>query len=131
MFRTLLKFGCIALLSVACIIGFNTTGARAAVVITGTVGAKAYLITGSTINTKAHSNVKITFVDNTGGTNVALCSGTSAQVASNTCGTQLNDSGGPGFIFLTLIDVATLNGLQLYAIREAGSTPASFTLTIE
>jgi hypothetical protein len=43
----------------------------------------------------------------------------------------LSDSGGPGFVFLTIIDAATLNGMQLYVLRAVGSAAAEFTLTIE
>jgi hypothetical protein len=45
--------------------------------------------------------------------------------------TQLNNSGGPGFRFLTIVDAASLNGKQLYIIREVGINPASFSFAIE
>ena len=122
----------IAMLCAAGAIGFHTASAQAQVTITDTIGSSgSFLISGSPIKTTTHSNVKITFVDKTTGTNVALCAGSAAQISSNTCGIQLSDSGGPSDIFLTIIDIADLNGLVLYALRESGTANAEFTLTIE
>jgi hypothetical protein len=50
---------------------------------------------------------------------------------SGTCPTRISDSGGPGFVFLTIVDAASLNGKLLYVIRVVGINPASFKLTIE
>jgi len=106
--------------------------AQAQITITGTVGVGGkYLVTGSTVSNKTHAVLKMSFKDTTAGTNLALCSGTVAQFTAGTCGTQLNDSGGPSFTFLTIIDAADLNGLQLYVLYEVGTAPASFSLTIE
>lgn len=110
--------------------GLACTPARAAVIITGTTGAK-FLLTGSPITTTTHSNLKISFGDNTPGTNLELCAGTGADFSAGTCAIRLSDSGGPGFVFLTIIDAATLNGMQLYVLRAVGSAAAEFTLTIE
>jgi hypothetical protein len=60
-----------------------------------------------------------------------LCAGTAAQFAAATCGTRLNDSGGPGFTFLTIVDAASLNGKLLYIIKAVGEGAASFVFTIE
>ena len=100
--------------------------------IKGTVGDSGkYLLTGSAVTSPIHSLLKMTFETTTSGHNLSLCSGTVAQFNAGTCGTFLNGSGGPGFKFLTIVDAATLNGLQLYVILNVGSAPASFTVLIE
>ena len=107
-----------------------TTRAHA-LTVTGTVGAKKYLLTGSIVKTTAHNLVKISFETTTPGNNLSLCAGTTADFVAGVCAVQLNGSGGPGFTFLTIIDAADLNGLQLYVIQNVGINPASFTVTIE
>lgn len=122
------------LVSVACAVAMVfvvVRNANALTVITGTVGSK-YLLTGSAVNvTNGNAILKITFEVTTPGENLALCAGTPAEFVAGTCGTQLNDSGGPGFTFLTIVDAASLNGKQLYIIREVGVNPAGFLFTIE
>jgi len=104
-----------------------------ALTLTGTVGGTStkYLLTGSAVNVSTNAVFKISFETTTTGDNLALCAGTSADFAAGRCATQLNDSGGPGFIFLTIVDAASLNGKQLYIIKEVGINPASFSFTIE
>jgi hypothetical protein len=102
------------------------------ITITGTVPADGkYLVTGTPISTpNPGSLIKLTFENNTAGTNVALLSGTLADFTAGT-GTQLSDSGGPGFVFLSIVDSATLAGKILYAKRLVGTAAAHFTLNID
>jgi hypothetical protein len=105
-----------------------------ALTITGTVGPGAgakYLLTGSAVNVTTNAVFKMSFETVTAGENLALCAGSTADFAAGRCATLLNDSGGPGFRFLTIVDAASLNGKQLYIIKEVGINPASFTFTIE
>jgi hypothetical protein len=90
-----------------------------------------FLISGAPINSKATIPLRIFFVDNTAGTNVQLCAGTTAQFSAGTCGTVLSDSGGPCCTFVTVIDARELDGLNFYVKRVVGTAPAQFTLTIE
>lgn len=105
--------------------------AHALTVITGTMSSKQYLLSGSPVNVTANVVLKITFETATPGNNLSLCTGTAAEFEAGTCGTQLNNSGGPGFTFLTIVDAASLNGKFLYVIRNVGSGAASFVFTIE
>jgi hypothetical protein len=75
--------------------------------------------------------LKLSFEDNTPGTNLQLCAGTMAQFTSGVVGIQLSDSGGPGFVFLIVIDAAKLNGLVIYVLHAAGTVNANFTLTVD
>jgi len=105
-----------------------------ALTITGTVGpgpGAKYLLTGSAINVTTNTVFKMSFETLTAGENLALCAGTVADFSAGKCATQLNDSGGPGFRFLTIVDAASLNGKQIFIIKEVGINPASFTFTIE
>ncbi|HEX3469830.1 MAG TPA: hypothetical protein VHT28_01485 [Silvibacterium sp.] len=69
------------------------------VTITGTVGSSGkYLVTALPVATKTHTVLKFT-----AGTNLALYAGTTGDFTLGTGGTQLSDSGGPGFVFLTII----------------------------
>jgi hypothetical protein len=102
------------------------------ITITGTVGATGkYLVTGTAVTTTAHTVLKIAFENNTPGTNLALIAGTPAQFTSGTGGTQLSDSGGPGFQFLSIVDTQSLAGLVLFVRREVGTANAQFVLTID
>jgi len=105
--------------------------AQAATVITGTVVNQKYLLTGATVNVTTNAVLKISFEVDTAGINLALCAGNVTDFEAGTCGTRLSDSGGPGFKFLTITDAASLNGKQLYILKEVGSEPASFTFSIE
>jgi len=102
------------------------------ITITGSVGADGkYLVTGMPVDTKAHAVLKLTFENNTAGTNLALCAGTDADFSAGTAGIRLSDSGGPGFVFLTIIDTHKLAGLIIYVLREVGSAVSQFTLNID
>jgi hypothetical protein len=100
--------------------------------ITGTVGSNGkYLVSGVPVSTQANAVLKIAFENETAGTNLALFAGTPAQFNSGTGGTQLSDSGGPGFRFLTITDAHALEGMVLFVRRAVGSANAQFTLFIE
>lgn len=102
------------------------------ITITGTVAPKGkYLVTGSPVESAAAIPLKLSFEDNTAGTNLQLCAGTLAQFSSGVAGMQLSDSGGPGFVFLTIIDAAKLNGLVIYVLYAVGTVNANFTLVVD
>ncbi len=102
------------------------------ITITGSVGTTGkYLVTGTPINTTGSALLKLSFENNTAGTNLALFAGTTADFTSGTGGTQLSDSGGPGFTFLTVIDAKALNGQVLFVKREVGTATANFTLIVD
>jgi len=100
--------------------------------ITGSVGATGkYLVTGTPVNSAGGDLLVISFENNTAGTNLALVSGTAANFAAGAGGTQLSDSGGPGFRFLTIIDAKALNGQIIWVQRMVGAAASTFTLTVE
>ena len=100
--------------------------------VTGSVGATGkYLVTGIPVDPKAHTVLKLTFENNTAGTNLQLCAGTDADFSAGTAGLTLSDSGGPGFQFLTIIDTHKLAGLNIYVLRAVGSAVSQFTLNID
>lgn len=102
------------------------------ITITGVVGESGkYLVTGSPVAAQNSTPLKITFENNTGGTNLGLWAGSEADFEKGNAGTQLSGSGGPGFIFLTIIDAANLNGKVLYVQREVGSGNSHFTINID
>jgi hypothetical protein len=102
------------------------------ITITGTVGSTGkYLVTSIPVKSKVDAVLKISFENNTSGTNLALFAGTDAEFASGNGGTQISDSGGPGFRFLTIIDTATLSGHQLFVRRVVGSAASEFTLVVD
>jgi hypothetical protein len=104
----------------------------AMVKITGTVGASGkYLVTSIPVDSKVNAVLKIVFENNTGGTNLALIAGSAAEFEAGTGGKQISDSGGPGFMFLTIIDVHQLEGKHLWVKREVGTGASQFTLTID
>jgi hypothetical protein len=110
----------------------STGSVFAETTITGTVGTTgAYLVTGAPVATTADAVLKISFENLTSGTNLALCAGTPAQFTAHTCGTELSDSGGPGFTFLTIVDTAALSGKVIYVLREVGTLNSTFQMTIE
>jgi hypothetical protein len=103
-----------------------------ALTITGTFTTGKYLLTGSPANSTTHAVLKIAFETTSVGQNLSLCAGTTADFSVGHCATQLSDSGGPGLKFLTIVDAATLDGKQLFIIRNVGiNAPASFSVTIE
>lgn len=102
------------------------------ITITGTVGSSGkYLVTGTPVATTAHTVLKIAFENNTAGTNLVLVAGTAAEFTSGTGGTQLSDSGGPGFQFLSIVDTQSLAGQVIFVRRAVGTANAQFTLTID
>jgi hypothetical protein len=120
----------VSMISMAAIL-FASAVPGEALTITGNTGAK-YLLTGSPFaTTNVHALLKISFETTSPGANLALCAGTATDFAAGLCPKQLNDSGGPGFRFLTVIDAADLDGKQLYIIREVGASVVSFSVTIE
>jgi hypothetical protein len=103
-----------------------------ALTINGSVGPGAkYLLTGSAVDVSTNAVFKMSFETTTPGENLALCAGSGADFIAGRCATRLNDSGGPGFRFLTIVDAASLNGKILFVIKEVGLNPSSFSFTIE
>lgn len=99
--------------------------------LTGTVGSSGkYLISGSAI-CHGHGCLKLVFENKTPGTNLSLHAGSLPEFNSGAPGQRLSDSGGPGFMFLTITDVHTLAGKFLYVMRDVGSTDATFELNLE
>lgn len=106
--------------------------AFASTTITGTVEtAGKYLVTGAPVTTTTATVLKLSFENITPGTNLELCAGTSADFIAGTCPTRLSDSGGPGFVFLTILDTPAISGKIIYVIRVVGTASATFRLTIE
>jgi hypothetical protein len=115
---------------VAVLAALSVAPSAKALTITGTTGAK-YLVSGSAINSTGMGVLRISFENNTSGTNLSLCAGTLAEFSSGTCGTELASSGGPGFTFLAIQDSAKLNGKYLYVVRNVGSEASTFTIVLE
>ena len=100
--------------------------------ITGIVGTSGkYLVTGMPVDTEARTVLKLAFENNTAGTNLSLCAGSDADFGAGTAGITLSDSGGPGFMFLTIIGTHALSGMILYVLRNVGSADSQFTLTVD
>jgi hypothetical protein len=100
--------------------------------LAGTVGSNGkYLVTGAPVKTKSQAVLKLAFMNNTAGTNLGLFAGTVAEFTSGSGGTQLSDSGGPGFQFLTITDTQALEGQIIFVRRLVGSGDSHFTLNIE
>lgn len=105
---------------------------RASTTITGTVETTGkYLVTGTPVTSTTAAVLKLSFEDITAGTNLELCAGTGSDFIAGTCATRLSDSGGPGFVFLTIVDTPAISGKLIYVIRAVGLAPATFRLTIE
>ena len=106
--------------------------AMASTTITGTVESTGkYLISGSPVNTTTAAVLKLSFENTTAGTNLELCAGSSADFGAGTCAVRLSDSGGPGFVFLTIVDTPAISGKFIYVIRAVGSAASTFQLTID
>jgi hypothetical protein len=122
-----------ALLVVACgLVAFTTRSALASTTITGDVGASGkYLVTGAPVATTAVTVLKLSFENRTPGTNLELCAGAGADFIAGACPIRLSDSGGPGFVFLTITDTAQLSGKIIYVQRVVGTAAATFALTID
>ncbi len=102
------------------------------ITITGTVGASGkYLVTGMPIQASVNTLLKITFENNTSGTNLELYAGSDADFNSGSGGIRLNGSGGPGYRFLTIIDSTKLSGKILFVRRGVGTAASKFTINIE
>jgi hypothetical protein len=109
-----------------------TRSALASTTITGSVGPSGkYLVTGAPVTTTAVTVLKFSFENQTSGTNLELCAGSAADFAAGTCSTRLSDSGGPGFVFLTITDTSQLSGKIIFVLRAVGTTSSNFALTIE
>ena len=101
------------------------------ITITGTVGSSGkYLVSGIPVDASAPAVLKFSFENNTSGTNLSLFAGTTAQF-TGTGGTLLSDSGGPGFIFLTIIEAKKLNGNVIFVRRSVGTADSKFTLVVD
>jgi hypothetical protein len=108
-----------------------TRHAFAEITITGTVGISGkYLVSGTPVSAST-GLLKLSFENRTAGTNLELCAGTAADFSAGTCATALSDSGGPGFVFLTIIDAANLSGKVLFVRRAVGTANSEFRLTVE
>jgi hypothetical protein len=132
--RSMLKRTVLATAVCAAVLSLGGASKADALTIIGTVGpgpGAKYLLTGSSINVSTNTVLKMSFETTSAGENLALCAGSVADFASGHCATQLNDSGGPGFRFLTIVDAASVNGKHLFVIKEVGVNPASFSFTIE
>ena len=101
-----------------------------ALTITGITGPK-YLVSGSPVTSSVASILKISFENNTAGTNLSLCAGSATDFETGTCSTELAASGGPGFVFLALQDASKLNGKFIYVLRNVGTAASKFTFVIE
>jgi hypothetical protein len=100
--------------------------------VTGTVGASGkYLVTGAPVMATTVTVLKLSFENQTLGTNLELCAGTAADFAAGTCSIRLSDSGGPGFVFLTITDTSQLSGKIIFVQRAVGFASSHFTLTVE
>jgi hypothetical protein len=119
------------------IVGFglfavDTRNALASTTITGTVGPSGkYLVTGAPVTTTNVTVLKLSFENKTSGTNLELCAGTAADFAAGTCSIRLSDSGGPGFVFLTITDTSQLSGKIIFVLRAVGITASNFAFTID
>ena len=120
------------MLGAAALIVASAGSAFASTAITGTVETSGkYLVSGAPVTTSTASVLKLSFENTTPGTNLELCAGTGADFAAGTCATRLSDSGGPGFVFLTIVDTPAISGKLIYVIRVVGIAPSTFRLTIE
>ena len=114
------------------LLGFATGNALASTTISGIVGIGGkYLVTGAPVTTTAVTVLKISFENNTPGTNLELCAGTPSDFVTGTCSIRLSDSGGPGFVFLTITDTGQLSGKIIFVLRVVGIASANFQVTVE
>jgi hypothetical protein len=121
-----------AVLAAVGLLGILSHSANAAVQITDTVGTSGkFLVTGMPVSGPAPAVVKLVFGNLTSGTNLELCAGSSADFSSGACPIRLSSSGGPGFNFLTIVDLAQLNGKILYVKRVVGTAASKFSLTVD
>ena len=115
-FRTFLGFLFVAF----GLFAISTGNAFASMTITGTVGISGkYLVTGAPVTTTAVTVLKLSFENKTPGTNLELCAGTAADFAAGTRSARLSDSGGPGFVFLTITETAQMQLLPKNMVKTA------------
>ena len=101
------------------------------ITIMGTVGSSGkFLVTSMPVHSSVPAVLKLTFENNTSGTNLALVAGTGEDFEQG-IGTDISGSGGPGFRFLTILDIGQLDGKHLYVRRDVGSADAQFTLNVD
>ena len=113
------------------LIGFGMN-AFASTTIIGVVGPSGkYLVTGAPVTAATATMLKISFENKTPGTNLELCAGTGADFLAGTCAVRLSDSGGPGFVFLTITDTSQLAGKLIFVQRVVGITASEFVFTVE
>jgi hypothetical protein len=118
--------------ALAAVSWFVTGNAFASTTITGTVGPSGkYLVTAAPVTATTVTVLKLSFENKTSGTNLELCAGTAADFAAGTCSIRLSDSGGPGFVFLTITDTSQLSGKIIWVYRAVGITASNFALTVE
>jgi hypothetical protein len=89
-----------------------------------------YVISGIPAISSGDTTVRMLFQNMTPGTNVALCAGTIDDFVQGHCSMRLSDLGAPGAQLVTM-DSRAMSGKVLYAIRESGTAPAQFALTID
>jgi hypothetical protein len=100
--------------------------------ITGTVGSSGkYLVTGMPVGRNLDALLKIVFENNTAGTNLGLCAGSMGDFEAGRAGLRLSSSGGPGFMFLTILNAKKLSGKVIYVLREVGTADSQFTVSVE
>jgi hypothetical protein len=105
---------------------------EAMITITGVLGSSGkYLVSGIPVDATTPAVLKLSFENNTSGANLSLFAGTTAQFTSGSGGTLLSDSGGPGFIFLTIIEAQKLNGNVIFVRRSVGTADSKFTLVVD
>jgi hypothetical protein len=54
-----------------------------------------------------------------------------ADFAAGAGGLRMSDSGGPGAMFLTIVDAHKIAERVVYAVREVGSAESQFSLTVD
>lgn len=107
-------------------------GAQSALRIEYTgVADPEYVINGIPAISSADTTLRMLFENKTPGTEVALCVGDIDDFVQGNCSKRLLVSDTPGAPLLGTIDARLLSGKVLYAIREAGTGPAKFALTID
>jgi hypothetical protein len=101
------------------------------ITITDTVGSSGkFLVTSIPVHSSVLAVLKLTFENNTSGTNLALVAGTADDFEQGV-GMEISGSGGPGFRFLAILDTGQLDGKHLYVRRDVGSADSQFTLTLD
>jgi len=123
------RSGLIVLLAVASL-ATVVERAYASVSLTGVANPK-YLIFDPDLELSGDGVLKMVLENKTPGTNVSLCAGNSTDFSEGKCAIRLASSKGTGNPTLAIINAKALAGRMLYAIRESGTGPSTFVLTIE